>query len=156
MKFGPIFLLSIFCLVTIGPPGVRADAPLKTATHKISLAVYYNSDISTPLTNISRNYTRTYQTAITLVPVQDEEQWLNRIKNGLAADVFITHNMPMMQRLRDEGLMDVYSQRPVGAHHDEACALLGEQMDEARRFIQYLSSGNSPTASAPVGQTTGR
>lgn len=65
-----------------------------------------------PLTHIARNYSRNYHVAITTSFASNNEQ-KERITQGMEADIFITTRNDTLKDLKNQGLVDVYSQHAI-------------------------------------------
>lgn len=104
MKFFLTFLLMLAALAPQAAHAQEAAIP--------SIAVLADNSLTEPLAELARAYTRESQIAVVLSPAGPQEE--NRqIAEGAAADVLITAKKGLIESLRQQGLVDVYSETAI-------------------------------------------
>lgn len=98
--------LLIACLALLAPAAASAQETLP------SLAVMADASLSLPLAEITRNYARARRSAVALGMV-DAQEGARLIAEGATADVLITARDSWLEQLRQQGLVDIYSEAQV-------------------------------------------
>jgi ABC-type molybdate transport system substrate-binding protein len=99
-------LLYFFCIALLLAQPARAQEP------PANLTVLADGSLMLPLAHIARLYTLQTNTPLTLA-VQTGETTADQIEQGLEAHLLITADQPLIRSLRNSGLTDVFSGRPI-------------------------------------------
>lgn len=91
-------------------------APARAQDALPSLVVSADSTLGLPLAYIVRAYARERQVAVAL-SLTGTESISNRNPEGSSADVLITANTARLAELKQQGLVDVYSETPIVVDH---------------------------------------
>ncbi len=98
-----ILWLLILCCTLLVPLAPRAEfRELPTIT------VLAPRELALPMAHMVREFTRVYQVSVIMV-YGDTPRQFEDIREGEAADVFITDDAEVMQQLKNTGLIDVYA-----------------------------------------------
>ncbi len=90
-------------------------APISAAAVQMNIRnvnILADPSLSLPITEIARRFSSKYNIAITTAYASSRDQSDN-IVAGLEADVFITARPHTLEKLKTQGLIDVYSQKEV-------------------------------------------
>lgn len=87
-----------------------------------SIVVMADSNLSLPLAEIARNYSREHQVAIALA-LSSQQDSTAQIAEGNTADVLITARPAWLEMLKQQGLVDIYSEAAVAS---DQLALVGQ------------------------------
>jgi ABC-type molybdate transport system substrate-binding protein len=109
-----------------------------------SVTVMADKSMSVAIAEIARDYSREREVVVNTSfapPRADEAQ----IIGGADADVLITPKHAWIDKLKEHGLIDIYSESKVASSgllsaHYFAVVIAGDNMDEARKFLEYLKS----------------
>lgn len=77
------------------------------------MAVLIDSAIAVPMAQVLREYARSGKTAVSLSIISQEDIASEQIAEGIAADVLITADERSLGTLRQQGLLDIYSETPL-------------------------------------------
>jgi ABC-type molybdate transport system substrate-binding protein len=120
-----------------------AAATATPDTHEIaSITVLADNRLALPLAELASRFSHENMTSVTGVFGISEEQ-TKKIEGGESADLFITTDPQLVQRLKTKGLVDVYSITCIASRHDlhfTAAIVAGENMTPARSFLAFLKS----------------
>jgi ABC-type molybdate transport system substrate-binding protein len=113
-----------------------------------SVTVMADGSMSVAIAEIARNYSRNKQIVVnTSFAAQRAEE--AQIIAGADADILITPKQNWIDRLKERGLVDIYSIVKVakkGQANYTAVVIAGDNMDEARKFLEYLKSEEAQDA----------
>ena len=89
-----------------------------------------------PLADLSRDYARESGATVSVM-VEDGEHLAGQLEQGLDAHLLLTANQPLLQHLKDRGLVDVFSAHPFARTQ---LALVGSADIEPRTdFARHIS-----------------
>jgi ABC-type molybdate transport system substrate-binding protein len=130
-----------------------------------TVTVMADSNVSIAIAEIARRYSRDRDVIVNVSFSSAETQEM-QITEGGAADILITPNQAWIDELKNQGLIDIYSQALVAQARPapqlativdnsstgkklapqphpsryNGVAIAGDNMDEARKFLEYLKS----------------
>jgi ABC-type molybdate transport system substrate-binding protein len=115
-----------------------------------TVTVLADNTISVPLVEASREYTRT-KGVIVNASFATADLHKKQLEESTTSDVLITPNVAWLDELKAKGFVDVPSKTVIAGKpsetsrkiHYTAVALTGENMEQARKFIDYLKSDNA-------------
>lgn len=123
------FLLSLAALLALA-------GPARAITPPSNLTVLADPSLLLPLAQIARDYATSTGTPLTIA-VKNGEDAAQQIEQGLEAHVLLTANQPLIISLRNRGLTDVFSARPIARTQ---LALVGSSDIMARTdFARHIS-----------------
>lgn len=100
-------ILHTTVIIAAAPASARAE-PLT------SLTVLSDASLSAPLSQLARDYARDHRIAVNVVYGSSQDH-AKMIEEGGEADLFITATPRLIERLAQQGLLDVYSDKPIAA-----------------------------------------
>ncbi|MCI5049962.1 MAG: molybdate ABC transporter substrate-binding protein [Rickettsiales bacterium] len=89
-----------------------ANQTLAKMVEQPQISILADPTLTIPLTQIARDYAAQHQVSITTSYAATREQE-QRIAKGMEADIFITTLEDSIKDLKNQGLVDVYSQIPI-------------------------------------------
>lgn len=103
-----------------------------------NITILADQSLSVPLTLIAREYSREFHAPVSVLFGSTEQQ-IKKVREGMDADVLIAAKPLWIKRLKQQGLMDIYSQVSI-----------------ARNRLVLVGSHAAPKGAAPNAKTDGK
>lgn len=128
-----ITFLSLFCAQTVNAAeGKEVEA----------ITAQVESPLAVPLSQIISQFSRGNHVSVSAY-FGDSAVQKKKIEDGESADIFITSQPELVEQMKIKGLIDIYSVRKFAVQNGKTyivAVVLGENMNSARIFLEYLKS----------------
>lgn len=103
---------SAICLIVVLFSGLLPETGIAKSVDSPTLSVLADPSLTVPLSKIARNYAIKHNQPVT-TSFGSTRDLAKHIVAGMEADIFITNRVKYINELKNQGLVDVYSQTPI-------------------------------------------